>query len=75
MGSRRGKIRHLDSARRLGVPALLVRAVVKRRGLPGALQHSCHWTMIPPHLLRLAEAYGLRRVEMMAKAGLIRASE
>lgn len=68
-GNRNGKIRHTDFARRLGVRPNLVRQVYKRGGLPGAIEHSAYILMVPQRLLRLAETYGLRRVEQMAKAG------
>ena len=35
------------------------------------VQHSTHILMVPAHLLRVAQAYGLAQVERMAKAGLL----
>lgn len=72
-GRKGGMIRHTDFARRLGVRPQIIRLCYKRGGLPGALEHSAYILMVPTHLLRLAEAYGLRRVEHMAKTGELRA--
>lgn len=71
---RSGKIKHAEMARRLGLRPEIVRQAYKRGGLPGAVEHSAYILMVPLHLLRLAEAYGLRQVERMAKAGLLTAN-
>lgn len=70
-GHAKGRISHFVFARKLGIPPKIVRSQFKRGGLPGAVQHSSHWIMVPTSLLRLAEAYGLKQVERMAAAGLI----
>lgn len=71
MGRQSGTMRHTEFARRLGLKPRQVRDIYKRGGLPGAKEHSAYILVIPIALLRLAEAYGLRGVERMAKAGLI----
>lgn len=68
-GSSGGKMRHTAFAKKLGIRPNLVRQVYKRGGLPGSIEHSAYILMVPTRLLRLAEAYGLRQVEIMAKAG------
>lgn len=66
-----GNIKHSDFARRLGIHPRTVKRQWLRGGLPGAVQHSTHILMVPAHLLRVAQAYGLAQVERMAKAGLL----
>lgn len=64
-------MRHTEFARSLGISTRTVRDVYKRGGLPGAVEHSAYILMVPTYLFRLAMAYGLRRVEMMAHAGML----
>ena len=71
MARRGGDIRHTEFARRLGIHPRTVKRQWLRGGLPGAKQHSERILVVPVHLLRLAEAFGLRQVEQMAKAGTI----
>lgn len=71
---RHAKIRHTEMAERLGVNSRLIRRAFMRGALPGAIEHSANIIMVPLHLLRLAEAYGLRQVERMAKAGMLTAN-
>lgn len=71
---RNTKIRHTEMAQRLGVDTRLIRRAFIRGALPGAIEHSHNIIMVPLHLLRLAEAYGLRQVERMAQAGLLTAN-
>ena len=71
MGSGRGTLRAGEFAARLGVCGRTVRRMYERGELPGALEHGPKILVIPTALLRLAQAYGLRRVALMARAGLI----
>lgn len=71
MARRGGEIRHTEFARRLGIHPRTVKRLWLRGGLPGAKQHSERILVVPVHLLRLAETFGLRQVEVMAKAGTI----
>jgi hypothetical protein len=71
IGRRGGEMRHTEFARRLGLSSRQVRSCFMRGGLPGAKQHTANIIVVPVHLLRLAQAYGLRQVERMAQAGLI----
>lgn len=68
-GKRSGSIRSPEFARRLGVHPRTIRRCFERGGLPGAKEHGQRILEIPLRLLRLAEAYGLRGVERMAKQG------
>lgn len=70
-GLGRGEIRHSKMAKALGVSTTMIRAQYRRGGLPGAKEHSANILVVPVRLLRLAEAYGLRGVERMAKAGML----
>ncbi|HWA07954.1 MAG TPA: hypothetical protein VG838_00660 [Opitutaceae bacterium] len=71
IGKRAGEMRHTEMARKLGIAPRHIRDQFKRGGLPGAKEHTAYILMVPTHLYRLAEAYGLRGVERMAKAGLL----
>jgi hypothetical protein len=71
IGRRSGEMRHTEFARTLGLTPRQVRDCWKRGGLPGAKEHSAYILVVPRYLLRLAQTYGLRQVERMAKAGLL----
>lgn len=71
MGRQGGKIRHTVFARKLGLTTRQVRHAFNEGALPGAVAHSDRIIVVPVHLLRLAEAYGLKQVRRMAKAGLL----
>jgi hypothetical protein len=73
-GKARGMVRSTVMAERLGVHARTIRRCFQRGGLPGAKEHGERILEIPAQLLRLAEAYGLRTVEAMAKAGKLNLS-
>jgi hypothetical protein len=64
-------MRHTVMARRLGIHPKTIRRQFARGGLPGAKEHGPRILMVPTSLVRLAETYGLRGVERMARAGLI----
>jgi hypothetical protein len=55
----------------LGVHTRTVRRAFLKGSLPGAVEHGERILVIPSHLLRLAQAYGLRGLERLAKAGRI----
>lgn len=68
-GKVNGTVRSTVMAERLGVHARTIRRCFQRGGLPGAKEHGERILEVPTRLLRLAEAYGLRRVEIMARNG------
>lgn len=70
-GRTAGEIRSTAMARKLGVHGRTIRRMYERGVLPGAKEHGERILVVPTHLLRLAEAYGLRGVERMARAGLL----
>ena len=67
-------MRHSAFAARLGIHPRTIRRQFQRGGLPGAVEHGERILLIPAHLVRLAETYGLRGVERLALAGLISAT-
>jgi len=71
MTGSRGYIRSPEMARRLGVSTRTMRRAFARGELPGAVEHGQRILMVPRHLLRLAEAYGLRGLARIIKAGLL----
>lgn len=71
IGRRGGEIRSPKFAARFGVCTRTIRKMYARGALPGAKEHGERILVIPAHLARVAEAYGLRGLERMAKAGLI----
>lgn len=71
MGRQGGRIRHTVFARKLGLTPRQIRNAYKDGGLPGAIEQTERILEVPVHLVRLAEAYGLKQVVRMAKAGLI----
>ena len=64
-------MRHTAMARRLGIHPKTIRRQFARGCLPGTVEHGPRLLMVPMHLIRLAEKYGLRGVEQMARAGLL----
>ena len=68
-GQTRGMVRCTVFARKLGIHPRTVHRCFARGGLPGAREHGPRILEVPMRLLRLAEAYGLRQVELMAKTG------
>lgn len=71
IGRRSGEMRHTAMARELGVHPRTIRRQFCRGGLPGAKEHGERILVVPTHLFRLAQAYGLRSVERMARAGML----
>jgi len=60
---------HKTFAKRLGVPSQLLRAMVRRGALPGAVTHSARLVHIPARFMLLARIHGLVGLERMAKSG------
>jgi hypothetical protein len=73
-GKKGGYIRSTAFAEKMRVHPRTIRRCFARGGLPGAKEQGERILDIPTRLLRLAEAYGLRQVERMARAGQIPAA-
>lgn len=71
MGRKGGALSPREFADRIGVSARTVRRAYADGGLPGAKEHGPKLLKIPASTLRLAEAYGLRQLVRMTKAGLV----
>jgi hypothetical protein len=70
-GVRPRMIDHRTFAKRIGAPSQLVKAVFRRGGLPGAIEHSPRLLLVPAGLVDQALTYGLRGLERRAKAGVV----
>ena len=71
MGRKGGALSPREFADHLGISARTVRRAYADGGLPGATEHGPKLLKIPASTLRLAQAYGLRQLVRITKAGLI----
>ena len=68
---RKATLRSPEFARALGVSTRTVRRAFLDGDLPGAVEHGERHLVVPAYLLRIAQAYGLRGLRRLAKAGRI----
>lgn len=68
-GASKGLMRSTAFAARLGVHGRTVRRCFERGGLPGAKEHGPRILLVPTRLVRVAETWGLKNLELMARTG------